>query len=178
MSWWSKRSKTKEPTTEGRGHRAPGPDVGKNIETEEKDMHEFYGEVIYAYTRAEALEDGVLVDVSETAKEAGFVVPVAVTAALWSDINDVPEASGQDPEGRLWDVLWMGRFAAGRRSAVARQERHLRGEAEAEGPELVYALFMGVGSGADVVTNYRVKSVIGPGDEGEPVITLMRPEES
>jgi hypothetical protein len=28
-------------------------------------------EVIYAYTRAQALEDGVLVDVSEMAKEAG-----------------------------------------------------------------------------------------------------------
>lgn len=36
-------------------------------------MHEFFGEPIHFYTRAaEALEDGTLVDVSETAKEAGF----------------------------------------------------------------------------------------------------------
>lgn len=31
--------------------------------------------VVHAYTRAEAIEDGVLVDVSETAREAGFRVP-------------------------------------------------------------------------------------------------------
>ena len=32
-------------------------------------------EVIYAYTRAQAIEDGVLVDVSEIAEEAGNQVP-------------------------------------------------------------------------------------------------------
>lgn len=32
---------------------------------------EFFGDVIHVYTRAEALEDGVLVDVSEMAREAG-----------------------------------------------------------------------------------------------------------
>ena len=34
-------------------------------------------EIIYAYTRAQAIEDGVLADVSEVAKEAGFRYPVA-----------------------------------------------------------------------------------------------------
>jgi len=31
-----------------------------------------FGPVIYAYTRAQAIEDGVLVDVSKMAKEAGI----------------------------------------------------------------------------------------------------------
>jgi len=31
-----------------------------------------FGDVIYAYPRAQAIEDGVLVDVSETARKAGF----------------------------------------------------------------------------------------------------------
>ncbi|MDE2205458.1 MAG: hypothetical protein KGK12_02325, partial [Armatimonadetes bacterium] len=48
--------------------------------------------VIYSYTRREALEDGVLIDVSKMAAEAGFRYPVALTAALWADINDIPES--------------------------------------------------------------------------------------
>ena len=40
-------------------------------------------EVIYTYTRAQALEDGVLVDVSEMAKEAGVRFPVALTATVY-----------------------------------------------------------------------------------------------
>jgi uncharacterized protein YunC (DUF1805 family) len=41
-----------------------------------------FGEVIHAYTRAQAIEDGTLVDVTETAKEAGIKYPTAVTEAL------------------------------------------------------------------------------------------------
>jgi len=42
-----------------------------------------FGKFIRTYTRAEALADGVLVGVSETATKAGFKVPVAVTKAFW-----------------------------------------------------------------------------------------------
>src|SRR6185437_8267129 len=42
-----------------------------------------FGEVIYSYTRAQAIADGVLVDVSETAKEAGFKYPVALTRMVF-----------------------------------------------------------------------------------------------
>src|SRR5713226_2372951 len=70
-------------------------------------------DVIYAYTRAQALEDGVLVDVSETAKEAGINFPVALTATVWGQYVEVPEGvTGQDETGRLWDILWMFRCAA------------------------------------------------------------------
>ena len=41
--------------------------------------------VIHAYTRAEALADGVLVDVTPTAKEAGFKVQTAGTASVFND---------------------------------------------------------------------------------------------
>ena len=36
-------------------------------------------DVIYTYTREQAIEEGVLIDVSEMASEAGFKWPVAVT---------------------------------------------------------------------------------------------------
>ena len=101
-----------------------------------------------------------MIDVSEMAKEAGFRYPVAVTSALWADIQAIPESKAwQDANGRLWDVLWMALAA-------------IRG-ARSGGSELVYTLIMHVGR----ATYYRVKLVCGPGDEAEPVITLMRTDE-
>ena len=48
-------------------------------------LTEIFGEPISTYTRAEAIEDGVLVDVSETAAEAGITFPVAITRRLWTE---------------------------------------------------------------------------------------------
>ncbi|WP_343120795.1 DUF6573 family protein, partial [Xanthomonas phaseoli] len=36
-------------------------------------------DLIHAYTRADMLEDGELIDVTEVGQEAGFTVPVALT---------------------------------------------------------------------------------------------------
>ena len=47
---------------------------------------------ISAYTRAQAIEDGILVDVSDTAREAGFTIPVAVTRTVWSRLVALPRA--------------------------------------------------------------------------------------
>lgn len=69
---------------------------------------------IYVYTRADALEDGVLVDVSELAKKAGFKVPVAITDTLHGRLEPSEEdkADGQDFDGRLWDVLYLASLGA------------------------------------------------------------------
>lgn len=64
-------------------------------------------DLIHVYTRAQAIEDGVLVDVTETAKEAGIRYPVAITQAVWAEYVAVPDGvEGQDENGRLWDILW------------------------------------------------------------------------
>ena len=77
-----------------------------------------FGPVIFAYTRAQAIADGVLVDVTDTAREAGFKIPVAVTRTVWDRIVALPDGykGVQDESGRLWDVLWMA-------SVYARQAR-------------------------------------------------------
>ncbi len=67
---------------------------------------ELFGEVISTYSRAHAIEDGVLIDAGEMAKEAGFRFHVAITAAAWSDcvIWTDADSSGQvhqDQSGRL-----------------------------------------------------------------------------
>ena len=117
--------------------------------------------LIYAYTRAQALEDGVLVDVSELAREAGFVWPVALTAAVWALVEDIPRRyrAWQTVEGRLYDVLWMAYCAI--RSA------------EHSSTELRYTLLLDHGRRRYLT----LKLVTGPGDHGEPVVTIMLPDE-
>jgi hypothetical protein len=131
------------------------------------------GDLIHSYTRAQAIEDGVLVDVSETAREAGFKWPVAVTRVVWDGYitpDDRSRKFGQSERGRLWDVLWMlycaiknQRYRDNFQSSIS-DKRCLH-----------YSLyFIMKEKQRRLVT---LKSVSGPGDNGEPVITIMLPEE-
>lgn len=126
-----------------------------------------FNETIYTYSRAQAIEDGVLIDVTETAKEAGFKIPVAVTDSVWHDYiewkNVKNKKAIQNTEGRLWDVLSMLRFACNR----------FKNESE-----IMYRLYV-VSRDRQAVKPCLVtlKAVIGGGDNGEPVITIMLPNE-
>ncbi|HOW51467.1 MAG TPA: hypothetical protein PLV42_05420 [bacterium] len=100
-------------------------------------------EIIYSYTRAEAIRDGVLIYVSEMAKEAGFIYPVAVTSRVWENCiawdNDV-EPVYQDELGRLWDIVSMMQRAAMRCPVPVMLFRFLRvprGKSASELVELV-----------------------------------------
>ena len=80
------------------------------MKTENQDSP--FGPVIYAYTRAQAIAEGVQVEVTKTAQEAGIKFPVFLTRAVYDAYVSVPEGvTGQDEAGRLWDVVWMTRFA-------------------------------------------------------------------
>ncbi len=84
-------------------------------------------DLIHRYTRAEALEDGTLVDVTETAKGVGFRIPVALTRTAWSGCvawteEDNERVVYQDESGRLWDLLWMAINAARRNTEASRLE--------------------------------------------------------
>ena len=119
--------------------------------------------VIFAYTRAQAIADGVLVDVSELAREAGFKLPVAVTCGVWAECVAVPEGiAGQDETGRLWDILTMLRHAIAKSSGGDRVDfaLHVRNDNEERTPPLV-----------------SLYALCGPGDDAEPVVTVMLPHE-
>jgi type I site-specific restriction endonuclease len=55
----------------------------KELQMDTNDITEFFGTPIHSYTRAQAIADGVLIDVFETARELGFKFPVAVTDSVW-----------------------------------------------------------------------------------------------
>ena len=132
--------------------------------------------LIFAYPRAQALADGVLMDVTEMAREAGFEHPTAVTHEVWSRYVVVPlGATGQDEEGRLWDILWMLGGAL-MRELSTRSERHHAQNDFAETPSIVHYQ-LAVRNGDDRLEQVTLKAVCGPGDGGEPVITIMCPHE-
>ena len=119
-------------------------------------------DLIFAYTRSQALADGVLVDVSGMAAEAGIRFPVAVTAAIWGEYIQVPNDDAlhcQSVEGRLWDTLTLFR-------TVARNT----------GGDQLFFRVSYVMAGRKMVTPV-LKAVCGPGDSGEPVITIMKQDE-
>lgn len=128
----------------------------------------FWGEPIHVYTRAQALRDGVLMEVSDTAREAGFRLPVAVTAAAWADAvawsdADTVRQVPQDESGRLWDVLFMAYLAA-RRAANASTVRFDVWRVPRDGRAIKPRLL-------------KLNMVIDGGDNGEPVITILLPNE-
>ncbi|TAN03501.1 MAG: hypothetical protein EPN36_12100 [Rhodanobacteraceae bacterium] len=130
---------------------------------------EIFGGPVYSYSRADALDDGYLVDVTETAREAGFRYPVALTRAAWDDCvawddDDTKRKHWpQDEAGRLWDVLYMARFA-GKRNAGASCIAFgvLRVPRE------------GRGTKARLVT---LTAHVGPGDDTAPVVTIGLPND-
>ena len=68
--------------------------------------------IIYSYTRQQALADGFQVDVTTTAREAGITFPVFLTRTVFDRYVTVPpDVAAQDEPGRLWDIVWMLRFA-------------------------------------------------------------------
>lgn len=60
-------------------------------------LAEVFGEVISSYSRKQAIEDGVLIDVTEAANQLGFRVPVAMTSAAWGDCVEWSESDNCPP---------------------------------------------------------------------------------
>ena len=82
------------------------------MNTQPDDLAEVFGQPIYTYTRAQAIADGFQVEVSKTAAEAGIRFPVFLTRSVFDSFVTVPPGvTGQDEAGRLWDIVWMTRFA-------------------------------------------------------------------
>ena len=122
-------------------------------------LTDIFGPPILVYTRAQAIEDGVLVDLTEWASSTrgfigGFTCPVAVTAAVWADIERKPRM--QDVRGRAHDLLFMASLAARRGS-----------------DRTLFTMLMQVGR----TRKQTYKLMAGPGDNAELVMTIMKPDE-
>ena len=112
--------------------------------------------------------DGVLVDVTETSKEVGFKLPVAITEALHNRLTPTKADAGigQDYDGRLWDVLWLAAFTIKLADPGTDTVTFTLVQQEVEAKS-------GQPHGVDI----RLRAVCGPGDEGEPVFTIGFPDD-
>src|SRR5271166_3887146 len=125
---------------------------------------DIWGEPISRYTRAQALADGVLVDATPLARECGFKYPVALTSAAWAAVVAVPSGVvPQDEQGRLWDVLVM--------------LLHAIRSARSDGREIRFGVHVRQDNRDRVPPLVRLKALCGPGDEGEPVLAILLPNE-
>ena len=133
-------------------------------EPTQADRENFFGGVIYAYSRSQAVADGVQVDVTKTAQEAGIKFPMFLTRAVFDNYVAVPpDVTGQDEAGRLWDLVWMARFA------ILRSHGHT--------DRLPVALYVrNDNHRAKLVKLIAVCSALDINDP-QPALTLMMPDE-
>ena len=123
-------------------------------------------DIIHTYSRAQALADGVLIDVTATAAEAGFRWPVAMTAGAWAHLVawDPANRAIQDESARLWDVCWVARWAC--RTARPGAPRILAKVVRVPNTPRAWS---------PVSAWFAIH--VGPGDQGEPVVTITLRDE-
>ncbi len=124
----------------------------------------FEFEIVSHTSRAAALEDGDLIDITYAAKEVGIQLPVAISREAWNlcvAMTPATRESRHTQARRLHDVVSMLLWAM-RRSAPGR--------------DIAFEVRC-------VTTNLRetcipLRANVTYGDYAEPVMTLVLPEES
>lgn len=117
----------------------------------------FWGEPIFSYSRKQAIEDGVLIDLSHFGGiTQAWKHPIACTASVWSLIQSAITNDGKGLTGILWDI-----------SHVAMANTRIHG-----GKTDTIRFKVAIGR-----TSVDLKLHVGPGDTAEPVLTLMLPHE-
>lgn len=129
------------------------------LETIGQERRDFYGSVLDMCDLGPETPPA-LRDATALAREAGIRYPVFLTRAVWDQYVQVPEGViAQDETGRLWDILWMYRCHARR----------------AQGSVLPFTVM--VRNDNCRPRSVRLTALCGPGETGEPVITIRCPEE-
>jgi hypothetical protein len=122
--------------------------------------------LIFAYTRRQAIEGGVLIDITEQAVPLGLRWHTCITDTAWARCVALPtplppHMVGQSETGRLRNVIWMAtlqlRAERRRKSAERRAQFSVRVLQPDHAQPMLHRLWIDVG----------------PGDRGEPVITIM-----
>jgi len=119
--------------------------------------------LIFEYTRAQAIADGVLIDLSTTypVDTRMYKFPLACTSAVWKLIESAASSEDVDPALYVWDIAFMSHVA-------------IKSAKNSGSSELPFTVKLPLTENG---TEYRLKLVCGPGDDGSPVLTIMLPEE-
>lgn len=127
-------------------------------------------DLIFSYTRADALSDGVLIELPSS-KNWGFKVPVAITAGAYGQC-----IAWNEPDPKLGEILRLREdmvLTCAMREARAHQRRMQAGKKERpDRIDFQVETIVQAGEGVEV-RKVDLYMVIGPGDQGEPVGTIM-----
>jgi hypothetical protein len=113
-------------------------------------------EVIHAYSRAEAIEDGVLIDVSKQAAEVGITLHTAVTPGVWAELIGNPMWEGWGTEDERLRRLLSDSCS----------------ELERLGKDVAFFSIRMTDMGA-IIKEIEIRAQRGPGDDLKPVLTVM-----
>ena len=118
----------------------------------------FDGAIVYQYSRKQAIEDGVLADLSQFSINGPFKFPVAVTETVFNIMQEAVENKqhGNSYQGILADMAAT--------IAIGQQDGNI-------------CLFKTIISGVEAGKVFDFKAVCHAGDNGEPVVTIMLPSE-
>ena len=128
-------------------------------EEKKSSVEEVFGPVIHSYSRAEAIEDGVLIDLTGNfpSDTRLFKWPVACTSRVWERMEAAAQKQGNDLGLCVWDICYMA----------------IHGVISRPDPSMViFQVALPLGGPLETL-----KMVCGPGDHGEPVLTVMLPDE-
>jgi hypothetical protein len=147
-----------------------GPDAPIPTRAEYGLAHPFTGAfIICAYSRAQAIADGELIDCSDLALEAGIKVPTAISCRAFDTCVAIPDPLprsmiGQSISGRMWNVVWLA-------AAAARSCARTRKPNDQPTDQVRYTVRVLDETGVHRV--HRLWAKAGPGDDGEMCLTVM-----
>ncbi|MFZ2633437.1 MAG: DUF6573 family protein [Desulfosalsimonadaceae bacterium] len=131
----------------------------------ENAVHDLFGEVIYAYTRKQAIEDGQQVLLTGNhavlARRAGWKYPIYLTSGVWDIVEQSVDAEEyhNDLTGVLWDIFSMARHGLD----ISQDTRIFTVTINGCGRKKQYQFYLQVGP-TDI-------------DDPAPAMTIMLPED-
>lgn len=119
--------------------------------------------LIFEYTRAQAIADGTLIDLTSgfPSDTRLFKWCIACTSTVWNLIESAANSEDVEPGLYVWDTVFCAHIAIKSMSNTGK-------------PELFFKVMLPLTENG---TEHKLKLVCGPGDDGAPVLTIMLPEE-
>ena len=118
---------------------------------------------IHTYSRAQAIEDGVLIDVTKQAKDIGIRFPTALTAGVWAEAVAAP--IGSELANDIWEI-----------SRVNELLEMAMMELETLSTKCVRFVYH-VAITLDDSKRIEFRATVSLGDDGRHVLTVMLPHE-
>lgn len=125
-------------------------------------LTDFFGPLIGSYSRARAIDDGVLHDVTTAAREHGILLPTAIAAHAWTAAVAWPDrdTASEYEASRVWSVLVYASNALRHAKRLGREGMQ----------EFTFVPAPDLDDADDVPVTLGIE--VGPGDAGDPVLTI------